>query len=59
MSDTPAEMEAKETIVRDLTLIAQKIWPNAIIEKFGSFATGLSIPNSDIDLVVIAESYDD
>lgn len=31
------------------------LWPQARVEVFGSFRTGLYLPTSDIDLVVIGE----
>ena len=29
-----------------------QVWPRARVEVFGSFATGLALPSSDIDLLV-------
>ena len=59
MTDTPSERAEKQSIVEDLTDIARRIWSDAVIDKFGSFATGLSVANSDIDLVVLSETYED
>ena len=30
-------------------------WPNVVIETFGSFATGLYLPSSDLDVVIIGK----
>jgi DNA polymerase sigma len=41
MKDTPEEVSKKERIVTQLEEVAQSIWPDASVVKFGSFATGL------------------
>jgi predicted nucleotidyltransferase len=30
----------------------QSLWPRATVQLFGSFVTGLSLPSSDLDLVI-------
>ena len=30
-------------------------WPNVVVETFGSFATGLYLPSSDLDVVIIGK----
>lgn len=33
--------------------VARKIWENASLKIYGSFATSLAIPSSDLDIVVL------
>ncbi|XP_051858781.1 non-canonical poly(A) RNA polymerase protein Trf4-1-like isoform X2 [Drosophila albomicans] len=33
--------------------MVHNLWPMAVVEIFGSFRTGLLLPNSDIDIVII------
>ncbi|GFY52929.1 terminal nucleotidyltransferase 4A [Trichonephila inaurata madagascariensis] len=40
-------------VVERITKIIISIWPKAKVEVYGSFRTGLYLPTSDIDLVVI------
>ncbi|KXZ51755.1 hypothetical protein GPECTOR_11g20 [Gonium pectorale] len=50
---TPEEAEARRAAVEAVTGIVTSIWPNARCEVFGSYATGLYVPTSDIDLVIL------
>lgn len=49
---TDAEKRRRQSIVDNLTSIIHDLWPKATVQVFGSFATGLSIIGSDIDIVV-------
>ncbi|XP_066599303.1 terminal nucleotidyltransferase 4B-like [Prorops nasuta] len=40
-------------VVKRIEQIIHDLWPNSKVEVFGSFRTGLYLPTSDIDLVVI------
>jgi hypothetical protein len=42
----------REWAITAVTHCLQSVWPRARIEVFGSFATGLALPSSDIDLLV-------
>ena len=53
ISATSAEIEARQSLVERITQIIQSIWPEATVKTFGSFATGLFLPTSDIDLCVL------
>ncbi|XP_014671434.1 PREDICTED: non-canonical poly(A) RNA polymerase PAPD5-like isoform X2 [Priapulus caudatus] len=55
MSPRPEEQQMREEVVQRITNIIESIWPSAKVEIFGSFRTGLYLPTSDIDLVVIGE----
>ncbi|GFX46434.1 terminal nucleotidyltransferase 4A [Trichonephila clavipes] len=53
MSPTRAEHQIRLEVVERITKIIISIWPKAKVEVYGSFRTGLYLPTSDIDLVVI------
>lgn len=40
-------------VVKRIEHVIYELWPNSKVEVFGSFRTGLYLPTSDIDLVVI------
>ena len=48
----PSEFRMRKEVVMRVTQIILSKWPNARVECFGSFCTGLFLPTSDIDLVV-------
>lgn len=50
---TPAEHALRNEVVLRIEAVVHSLWPNARVEIFGSFRTGLFLPTSDIDLVVI------
>ncbi|XP_054709824.1 terminal nucleotidyltransferase 4B-like isoform X2 [Uloborus diversus] len=53
ISPTQAEHFIRLEVVERITKIITKLWPQAKVEVYGSFRTGLYLPTSDIDLVVI------
>ncbi|GIL71713.1 hypothetical protein Vretifemale_2227, partial [Volvox reticuliferus] len=50
---TPEEAVARRDAVAVVTEVVRSIWPQARCEVFGSYATGLYVPTSDIDLVIL------
>ncbi|XP_055911950.1 non-canonical poly(A) RNA polymerase protein Trf4-1-like [Eupeodes corollae] len=50
---TPAEHAIRNEVVLRIEAVVHTIWPAAVVEIFGSFRTGLFLPTSDIDLVVL------
>ncbi|GFR42624.1 hypothetical protein Agub_g3555, partial [Astrephomene gubernaculifera] len=50
---TPDEAEARRASVAAVSEVVNSIWPNARCEIFGSYATGLYVPTSDVDLVIL------
>ncbi|KAI8069217.1 hypothetical protein BC940DRAFT_298185 [Gongronella butleri] len=52
----PHEIEMRNRVVQKITSSIQKQYPGASVHAFGSFATGLYLPNGDIDLVVQCKS---
>ncbi|CAG9860616.1 unnamed protein product [Phyllotreta striolata] len=55
MSPTEAEDKIREEVVARIEKIIISKWPEAKVEIFGSYRTGLYLPTSDIDLVVIGK----
>jgi predicted nucleotidyltransferase len=53
MSPTPEEHALRQNVVERIRNVVLKLWPESRVEIFGSFRTGLYLPTSDIDLVVI------
>lgn len=53
MTPTTTEHEIRLQVVARIEAVVLSLWPSAIVEVFGSFRTGLYLPTSDIDLVVI------
>lgn len=58
MSPRPEEeLERRELIAR-FTELCQDIWPGCELKPFGSFATRLYLPTSDIDIVLVGADGD-
>lgn len=53
MVPTPCEHALRVEVVSRIENVVLSLWPHARVEVFGSFRTGLYLPTSDIDLVVI------
>lgn len=53
MSPTEAEDQIRAEVVTRIEKIIISKWAEAKVEIFGSYRTGLYLPTSDIDLVVI------
>nr|XP_029720239.1 non-canonical poly(A) RNA polymerase protein Trf4-1 [Aedes albopictus]XP_029720241.1 non-canonical poly(A) RNA polymerase protein Trf4-1 [Aedes albopictus]XP_029720244.1 non-canonical poly(A) RNA polymerase protein Trf4-1 [Aedes albopictus]XP_029720252.1 non-canonical poly(A) RNA polymerase protein Trf4-1 [Aedes albopictus] len=53
MVPTQTEHALRVQVVARIEQIVLNLWPAARVEMFGSFRTGLYLPTSDIDLVVI------
>jgi len=56
---TQEETNNKNKIVQKIKDLASEVWPEAQVVVFGSAATGLWLPNSDIDLVVMTNTQED
>ncbi|XP_063863183.1 LOW QUALITY PROTEIN: terminal nucleotidyltransferase 4B-like [Scylla paramamosain] len=55
MSPTKEEHNMRKRVVERIEQVIVDLWPQARVEIFGSFRTGLYLPTSDIDLVVIGK----
>uniref|UniRef100_A0A1B6KB64 polynucleotide adenylyltransferase n=2 Tax=Graphocephala atropunctata TaxID=36148 RepID=A0A1B6KB64_9HEMI len=53
MTPTDEEHQMRVGVVKKIENIVHGLWPKAIVEVFGSFSTGLYLPTSDIDLVIL------
>ncbi|KAJ8755076.1 hypothetical protein K2173_016705 [Erythroxylum novogranatense] len=53
LSPTPEEQASRNTAVEGVSDLIKYIWPNCKVEVFGSFRTGLYLPTSDIDVVIL------
>eukprot|EP00871_Galdieria_phlegrea_P004891 jgi/Galph1/5402/GphlegSOOS_G4065.1 len=53
VSSTEDEVQKREALVNRITDIVRQLWPNATVHVFGSFATNLFLPTSDIDLCIL------
>ncbi|CAK9167169.1 unnamed protein product [Ilex paraguariensis] len=53
LSPTPEEQAIRLAAVESVFGVIRYIWPNCKPEVFGSFKTGLYLPSSDIDVVIL------
>lgn len=56
MQPTPIERTLRMNVRARIESVTQEVWPEAHLEVFGSFISGLALPNSDIDLMIIGAS---
>ena len=52
MSLTPSEQAVRNVMKQTLQQLANQLWPNSSVKIYGSFAYGLSLPSSDMDMVI-------
>lgn len=55
MQPSPAEHEMRLGVIQRIKEVILSLWPQAEVEIFGSFRTGLYLPTSDIDVVVLGK----
>ncbi|XP_057845495.2 uncharacterized protein LOC131054877 isoform X2 [Cryptomeria japonica] len=53
LSPTPEEQAARIAAVERVSGVIKYIWPDCQVKVFGSFGTGLYLPSSDIDVVIL------
>ncbi|KAF8024139.1 hypothetical protein BT93_F1363 [Corymbia citriodora subsp. variegata] len=53
LSPTPEEQASRNEAIKSVFGVIKYIWPNCNVEVFGSFRTGLYLPTSDIDVVIL------
>ncbi|KAH0542823.1 hypothetical protein FGG08_002777 [Glutinoglossum americanum] len=51
------EQAVRTELVEELRAAVRTKWPDSDILSFGSFAAGLYLPDSDMDLVMVSNSY--
>lgn len=52
MSHTPEEVAARKNWVLTISTACKTLWPDCQVSVFGSFYSGLSLPNGDVDIAV-------
>ncbi|OWA51000.1 Non-canonical poly(A) RNA polymerase PAPD5 [Hypsibius exemplaris] len=52
---TPAEARMRQHVVDEISALIKRLYPAAKVDTFGSFKTGLYLPNSDLDLIVFGK----
>ncbi|XP_038155707.1 terminal nucleotidyltransferase 4A isoform X1 [Cyprinodon tularosa] len=55
MCPRTGEESMRKEVVKRIEMIIKELWPAADVQIFGSFSTGLYLPTSDIDLVVLGK----
>ncbi|KAI4322932.1 hypothetical protein L6164_022580 [Bauhinia variegata] len=53
LSPTPEEQAARDKAIETVSKVIKHIWPHCEVKVFGSFRTGLYLPTSDIDAVIL------
>ena len=53
ISPTAAENKRRSVLLQHFQRITKVLWPSAALHVYGSYATGLHLPSSDIDCVVL------
>lgn len=56
MQLTPIERALREHATARIESLVQQLWPNAKIKPIGSFSWGLTLPTSDIDIMILGVS---
>lgn len=52
IESTPEDLKVRREVVKKVKEVVKQCYPDSIVMVFGSCATGLNLPNSDIDLLV-------
>jgi len=50
---TPESHQLRLNVLERASNVIKSLWPDAEVEPFGSFATGLYLPTSDMDIVIL------
>lgn len=46
-----------ELMITNVRTCVQSLWPRSNVETFGSYSTGIWLPSSDVDLVILVRIY--
>eukprot|EP00929_Paragymnodinium_shiwhaense_P013593 TRINITY_DN121449_c0_g1_i1.p1 TRINITY_DN121449_c0_g1~~TRINITY_DN121449_c0_g1_i1.p1 ORF type:complete len:489 (-),score=133.98 TRINITY_DN121449_c0_g1_i1:73-1539(-) len=52
MKHTKEEVKARRAWVQTIANACRRMWPDCKVRVFGSFFTGLSLPNGDVDIAI-------
>lgn len=55
VSPTEEERFARSEAIRRLEAVVKGVWPEAVVQPFGSFDSHLFLPSSDLDVVIMHE----
>lgn len=53
VSPTQLEIQARKEMFMTIETIAKRLWADCTVESFGSYATGLALPSSDVDICIM------
>lgn len=53
VSPTKAEVQARNEVIMTLDSITKKLWSKSSLHVFGSVATNLALPSSDVDITIM------
>ncbi|KAG0672215.1 hypothetical protein C6P45_003690 [Maudiozyma exigua] len=56
ISPSKDEIESRNHTIKKLRMTVRRLWPDATLHVFGSYATDLYLPGSDIDCVVTSKA---
>ncbi|KAI3436347.1 hypothetical protein D9Q98_002400 [Chlorella vulgaris] len=59
LAPSPEEQVQRQAAIDRIEGVVKAIWPKASLQVFGSFATGLYLPTSDVDAVVMGSGCTD
>lgn len=59
LKPTPEEEKSRKDALKRIEDAVKAMWPKARVEVFGSFATGLYLPTSDMDAVILDSACSD
>lgn len=59
MQPSAKDLFDRQDVIQRVKNISNELWTEAQIQVFGSFETGLWLPNSDIDIVILTGTNDD
>ncbi|KAI1760651.1 hypothetical protein GGR53DRAFT_508950 [Hypoxylon sp. FL1150] len=51
------EQDVRDSLVKNLTKLIKKRWPDAMTYPFGSYMSGLYLPTGDMDIAVCSDSF--
>jgi len=59
VAPTRNELAQRENALKLITDYIKELWPESEVKAFGSYATGLFLPDSDIDVAIVVKNEND
>lgn len=53
LDPTPEELLLRQRVIAKVKIVAQALWPECSVLSFGSYYTGLWLPNGDMDISIM------